>query len=206
MTTTYLAPAPAARLLPRLAADTRYVLTGFPLGLLAVVVCVTAFATGLGLAVIWIGVPLMVAAMMLSRGLAITERSRIAAVLGRPVPQPTYRTSGSKLAVLLDPQSWRDLAHAAVRFIPSTIAFSFVLAWWAGLLGSLTWSLWGWTLPSGPDYQDLPELLGFADTYLTSVGFYLGLAAVLAITLPAVVRGAALLEARFAQILLSRPE
>jgi hypothetical protein len=212
MTTTQidapLTPSPAVRILPQLVGDTRYVLTGFPLGLAGVVLCLTGFAAGLGLAVVWVGVPIMIAAMMLARGFAVAERERIANVLGRPVPQPDYRTSEGTarrlVATLTDPQSWLDLAHAAVRFIPSTIAFSLVLAWWAGLLGSLTWSLWGWSLPNGPDDRDLPELLGFGDSYLTSIGFYLVLAVLFAITLPAVVRAAALLEARFARALLSR--
>ena len=71
-------------------------------------------------------------------------------------------------------------------------------------VGSLTWSLWGWSLPDGPDDRDLPELLGFGGSYLTSISFYLDLAELFAITLPAVVRGSALLEARFARALLSR--
>ncbi|MEU4422846.1 sensor domain-containing protein [Actinoplanes sp. NPDC024001] len=203
-----LAPAPATRALRRLGADTRYVLTGMPLGLAAVILCLTGVAAGLGLAVVWVGVPLLAAAMMLARGFAVTERSRISAVLGEPMPQPAYRTANGPglvrrlLAVLADPQSWRDLAHASLRFVPSTVAFSLVLAWWAGMLGSLTWSLWGWSLPNGPDERDLPELLGFGEGYLTAVGFYLVLAVLFAITLPAVVRGSALLEARFARALL----
>ena len=216
MTTTqldaHLTPAPVARFLPRLAADTRYVLTGFPAGLAAVVLCLTGFAAGLGLAVVWVGVPITIAAMMLARGFAVAERDRIAGVLGRPVPTPRYRTASDGslprrvAAVLADPQSWLDLAHAGLRFIPSTIAFSFVVTWWAGVFGSVTWSLWGWSLPNGPDERDLPELLGLGGSYLTAVGFYLVLGALFAITLPVVVRTAARFEARFAEIMLSRPE
>jgi hypothetical protein len=208
MTTTAHLHAPAG-IRSRLLADTRYVVTGFPVALAAVVLCATGFAVGAGLAVLWIGVPVMVAALLWSRRIAGAERARITAVLREPVPAPRYRTArtsspiGAAIAMLSDPQSWRDLVHATVRFIPSTIAFSVVVAWWAGLLGGLTWSLWGWSLPDGPDNKELPELLGFGDAYLTTVAFYLVVAVLLALTLPAVARGAALFEARIARALLT---
>lgn len=213
MTTTQLdAPlttAPAARLLPRLARDTRYVLTGFPLALVAFTVAVTGFTTGLGLAVVWIGVPLVAATMMFARGFAAAERERIAPVLGGPARTGRYRTTGTGaarrvLTVLADPQSWRDLAHAILRFVPSTISFSFVTTWWAGMLGGFSWSLWGWSLPSGPDGDDLPEILGLGDGYLTATVFYLMAGLLFAVTLPLVARAAAQLEARFANALLNR--
>jgi len=78
-----------------------------------------------------------------------------------------------------------------------------VITWWAGALGGLTWGLWGWSLPNGPDDQDLPELLGFDGSYGTKVAFYLAAGIFFAGTLFWVVRGAALLEAWFARGLLS---
>jgi hypothetical protein len=214
MTTTQLdvtlVPAPAARIVPRLGTDTRYVLTGLPLALASVLVAVSSFAVGLGLAVLWIGVPMMIFALGASRRLADLERARIARVLDRPVEDPAYRTTGAthplrRLATALtDPQSWRDLAHAALRFIPNTIAFVLTATWWAAMLGSLTWAAWGWALPDGPDDHDLPEMLGIAHSYSGTVLFYLALGAAFTLTLPAVVRGAALLEARFSRALLTR--
>jgi hypothetical protein len=203
---TQLAPAPVTRAWVHLAADTRYVLTGFPLAVIAFSLCVTGFSAGVGLAVVWVGVPLLAATLMWSRGFATAERARVAPVLGAAIPTPAYRTAKSAslparlLAVLADPQSWRDLTHATLRLIPSTIAFSFVATWWAGVLGGATWSLWGWALPK--DDVELPELLGFGDSYGTIVIFYLAIAAVFAVTLPAVTRWAAILEARFARALL----
>ncbi|WP_433795804.1 sensor domain-containing protein [Actinoplanes sp. CA-252034] len=211
MTTTQLEPvlipAPVARVLPRLAADTRYVLSGLPLALAAVLVCVTALSVGLGLAVLWVGVPLSFFALMQARGFAATERERIAPVLEREIHHPSYRTAESAtllprlFAVLADAQTWRDMAHAGLRWIPSTIAFTAVATWWAAVLGGLTWVLWGWSLPS--DAKELPELLGFGDAYMTKVAFYGLLAVAFVITLPAVARSAARFEARFAERLLA---
>jgi hypothetical protein len=210
MTTTsidpQLDPAPVVRAWAGLATDTRYVLTGFPLALAATILCVTGFSIGAGLAVVGAGVPLLAATMLWSRGFATAERARVAPVLGAALPDPTYRAATSEslparlIAVLTDPQSWRDLAHAALRLVPSTIAFSLVATWWAGVLGGATWALWGWALPT--DDVEVPELLGFGRGYGTIVTFYLIVAAFFALTLPAVARWSARFEARFARALL----
>ena len=212
-TTTYAdeqyAPSPALRMLRQLGIDSQYVLLGFPLGIVAFVLCLTGFALGLGTAIIWLGVVVMTATLVMSRGFAAVERSRIRPVLRREVPHPYYkkRTDAGFLrrafAPLADGQAWLDLLHGIFRFIPSTISFVFVVTWWAGVLGGLSWSLWGWSLPDGPNDQDLPDLLGFNNDYGTKVTFYLVIGAFFAITLYPVVRGAALLEAQFARGLLS---
>ncbi|WP_093622454.1 sensor domain-containing protein [Actinoplanes philippinensis] len=211
MTTTQLepvlTPAPVARVLPRLAADTRYVLSGLPLALAATLVCVTALSVGLGLAVLWVGVPLSFFALMQARGFATAERERIAPILEREIPTPSYRSATAAtlparlFAVLADAQTWRDLAHAGLRWIPSSISFTVVATWCAAVLGGLSWALWGWALPR--DNNELPELLGFGDAYLTNVAFYGLLAVAFMVTLPAVARWAALFEARFAERLLA---
>jgi signal transduction histidine kinase len=196
-------------LLRQLAIDTQYVLVGFPLGIITLVLCVVGFALGVGFAVLWVGVPLLVGTLLMARGLATVERARTGPVLGRRLPHPHYKRTAEgallrrMVTPLTDPQSWLDLLHGMFRLVPSTIAFCFVVTWWAGTLGGLTWALWGWSLPNGPDDQDLPELLGFDPSYGTKVVFYAVLGAALLATLYPVVRGVALLEARFAQGLLS---
>jgi signal transduction histidine kinase len=197
------------RLLRQLGVDTQYVLLGFPLGLITLVIALTGFFLGLGLAVIWIGVPVMVATLMFSRGFATLERARMRPVLGRPMPHPYYKKrTGEGFArrmftPLADAQSWLDLVHAVFRFIPSTLAFCFVVTWWSGALGGLTWLLWGWSIPNGPDDQDLPDILGLGSGYDTRVIFYLVVGALFAVTLYPVVRGVTLIEALFARGLLS---
>jgi len=188
-------------ILSRLGRDTQYVLVGFPLGLLAVVLCMTGFWLGVGLSLIWIGVPLLVGVLLLARGLATVERTRIAAVIGHRLPHPYYkRPAGSGFgaqvrAPLTDGQLWLDLLHGMFRFIPSTIAFCFTLTWWAGALGGLTFPLWDWSIPRGPDNTDLPELLGLGDATSTRTVFYLTVGLLFALTLYPVVRRAPLREA-----------
>jgi signal transduction histidine kinase len=204
-----LAPSPAARILRRLGVDTQYVLLGFPLGLITVVLCMTGFFLGLGLTVIWIGLPVLTATLFAARGFATVERARIGPVLGRGVPHPSYKRTPEggvvrrTLLPLTDAQSWLDLLHGMFRFIPSTIAFSFVITWWAGALGGLSTVLWDWSIPRGPDDIGLPELLGMGDATSTRLILYTAIGLVFAATLYPVVRGAALIEALFARALLS---
>ena len=206
MTTTTAAP--PARILRQIGIDTQYVLIGFPLGIVGVVLCMSIFWLGVGLSIIWIGLPILLGVMYLARGLAVMERARIGPVFRQKLQHPYYKKPTGDgfvrrlLAPLSDGQSWLDLLHGMFRFIPSTISFAFVIAWWAGVLQGFTWGLWGWSLPDGPDNQDLPDLLGFDGSYGTKVAFYLATGVFFAGTLYWVVRGAALLEAYFARGLL----
>jgi signal transduction histidine kinase len=203
-----LSPSAAGHFLRRLGIDTQYVLLGFPLGLLTIVLCTALFSVGVGTAVIWVGLPILVAAMYVSRGFATVERARIGPVLDRRMQHPYYKEPSRPgpiwrmITPLTGGQYWLDLLHGMFRVVPSTIAFGFVVTWWAGTLGGLTWWLWAWSLPDGPDNHDLPELLGFGTDYGTRALFYLAVGVFFAGTLYWVVRGSALLEAVFARALL----
>jgi signal transduction histidine kinase len=205
MTTT---TAPRVRPLRQIGIDTQYVLIGFPIGILTVALMMALFWTGVGTAIIWIGLPILLATMYVARGFAVLERARIGPVFNHRLQHPLYKKPKDDsflrrvFTPLSDGQSWLDLLHGMFRFIPSTISFAFVVTWWAGVLNGLTWGQWGWALPNGPDDQDLPELLGFDGSYGTKVAFYLATGIFFAGTLFWVVRGAALLEAWFARGLL----
>jgi signal transduction histidine kinase len=198
------------RLLRQVSIDSLYVLVGFPLGLLTVVLFMTGFFLGIGTLIIWIGLPVLTATLFLARGFAVVERARVAPVFGQRMPHPNYRRLGPDagpgrrlLQPLVDPQSWLDLLHGMFRFIPSTIAFSFVVTWWAGALGGLSAPLWDWSIPRGPTDQDLPELLGMGSSTGTRLVLYVAIGVFFLGTLYPVVRGVAMMEAWFARALLS---
>ncbi len=209
--TTYASPAPspAVRLLKQLGIDTQYVLVGFPLGILTVTLCMTLFWTGLGLSFIWVGLPILIATFMMSRGFATLERLRIRPVLGSAVPHPQYKKAveggvvRKVLTPITDGQSWLDLVHGMFRFIPSTVAVSFVITWWSAAVTGLTVPLWDWAIPRGPDDTDLPELLGMGSDTSTRLILYFAIGVFFAGTLYPVVRASALLEAYFARGLLT---
>src|SRR4051812_22539956 len=80
-----LARGSVVRKLRQLGIDTQYALLGFPLSIITIVVCMTGISLGLGLIVIWVGLPIMMATLLFSRGFATVERARIGPVLGRKV-------------------------------------------------------------------------------------------------------------------------
>ncbi|WP_432834624.1 sensor histidine kinase [Dactylosporangium sp. CA-092794] len=212
MTTTItpLGPGRFSRIFRQLGIDTQFALLGFPLGIITMVLCVTGFALGVGLVVTVVGFPILFVTVYQARGFATLERARIGPVLRVRLPHPYYKRAERgagfwrrTFVPLTDGQSWLDLVHAVFRIIPSTIAFAFVVTWWAGTLGGLTTVLWDWAIPRGPDDQDLPELLGLGSSDTVRVLFNTGIGVIFALTLLPVVRGVALLEAWFARALLS---
>ncbi|MBB2914780.1 hypothetical protein FHS43_006092, partial [Streptosporangium becharense] len=78
-------------LVHRLGADTRYLLLGFPLAVIAFALTVVGFAAGIGTVVVWVGVPVLAMTLMLARGFADVERRMLTEVLDRPVARPRYR-------------------------------------------------------------------------------------------------------------------
>jgi signal transduction histidine kinase len=196
-------------LIRQLGIDTQYVLLGFPLAIVTIVLCTVGLGLGVGLAVLWVGAPLLMVTLMTARGFAVLERVRIAPVLRREMPHAVYRKASGPgfwrrvLTPIADWQSWLDWLHGLLRVIPSTVAFGIAVAWWSAALGGLTYILWGWTIPYGPGNQDLPQLLGMGDAYSTRVIFYSAAGVFFAGTLIPVIRGVALLEALFARGLLS---
>ena len=71
----------------QLGVDTGYALVGLPLGIVAFTVAVTGLSAGVGLLIIWIGVPVLVGTLLAARGLATAERRLLPAVLGRSCPR-----------------------------------------------------------------------------------------------------------------------
>jgi signal transduction histidine kinase len=204
-----LTRSPLARLVRQVGIDTQYVLLGFPIGIITVTVFMTLFFTGLGLLIIWVGIPLLIATLMTARGFATLERARIGPVFGQKLPHPYYKKAAEggfvrqALGVLGDGQSWLDMLHGMFRFIPSTISFSLVVTWWSGAIGGLTVLLWDWSIPHPESNTDLPELLGMGDGTGTRILFYFACGVFFLGTLYPVVRASALLEAWFARGLLS---
>ncbi|MGY5884241.1 sensor histidine kinase [Modestobacter lacusdianchii] len=219
-TDTAVLPAGRPGRLPRrgwwrqLGVDTGYVLLALPVSLLAFVLVVTGLAVGVGLVVIWVGVPLLVGTLYTARGFAALERGRLPAVLRRPVPTPGYRAAApgaSALRRLLGPlrdaQCWLDVLHALLHMTVAIPAFVVAVVWWSITLTGLSSVAWDWAIPySGaeePENHTLPEVLGMADTGTNRVLLYTAIGVLFALTLPAVLRGCALAQAQLGRGLLT---
>src|SRR5262245_54470195 len=84
--------APGRRgLLAQLGVDTVYCLSGLPVAIASFVVVTVFFTAGVGLAVTFAGIPILVLALFVSRGFGGLERARLRPVIGRAVRAPVYK-------------------------------------------------------------------------------------------------------------------
>jgi signal transduction histidine kinase len=196
----------------QLGVDTAFVLLGLPLSIAAFVAVLTGLVVGAGLVIIWVGLPVLVLTLLVARGLATLERTRIPDVLGRQLPTPVYRRAAPDAPLvrrlvepLRDPQSWLDVVHALLHMAVSIPAFTVVVTWWCAALGGLTVVAWDWTIPypTGEGDHTLPELLGMGEGATVRIIFLTLVGALFALTLPFVAGTTARLEAQFGRALLS---
>lgn len=194
------------RALRQLLADTAYVLVAFPVTLAAYVVCFTLFMVGVSLVVIWVGLPIMVAAHRVAGWFAMFERERTGWVIhraGSPI-QPEHQGAGL-LAPLTNGRSWVRLIWTFIAWITSTVAFSVVVSWWATAIGGITYPAWRWALPDGDDDETLNELMGLGDERWVEISLYVAIGIVMLVLLPLAVRVCALMQAWLTRGMLGAP-
>ncbi|HEX2103595.1 MAG TPA: sensor histidine kinase [Solirubrobacteraceae bacterium] len=143
----------------RLGLDTAYLLLGLPAGVLTFTVVVTGWATALGLAITLIGLPIALATILVSRGMAQAERWRAALVLGEPIrarypPPPTGRVIDRLKAVFADRQTWKDLGWHLLLLPIGLVGFTVAVVVWCWSLWCLTFPLWFKITPAAADFGD----------------------------------------------------
>jgi signal transduction histidine kinase len=152
--------------------DTVYILSGFVLATLWWSLLASLLATGLGLLITLVGLPILVATMYLWIGIADTERWRARALLGIVVERP-YRALASTGWLRRawerskDPAVWRDLTYLLLVFFPlAIVTFVIAVTGWAvalGLLATPAYYRFGGGIQfgdgSGLDVDTLPKAL-----------------------------------------------
>ena len=144
----------AAAWATRLGLDTAYLLLGLPAGVIAFSVVISGWATALGLAITLIGLPIAMATIIVSRGMANVERWRAALVLGGPVraryrPITTGRILERLKALFADTQTWKDLGWHLLLLPVGIVGFTVAICCWAWTVACLTVPLW-FSLPADP--------------------------------------------------------
>jgi signal transduction histidine kinase len=189
--------------------ESAYTLTAFPLGLASFVTVVVLVTVGIGTAVIVGGVLLLVAGVLVARGVARLERARLRTWLGRDVPTPAYVRAAPgagpvrrAFTPLRDPQSWLDVVWSVLSLVTGTVAFAFTLAWWAAAANGLTYWFWERYLPDDGRDESLASLLGFGDGRTADVAVQTAIGLVALLTLPFVVRAMTLLHGGLAEAVL----
>ena len=115
---------------PRTYLGILYLLLAFPLGVGYFVFLVTGFALGLGLAIIWVGIPILFLMILAVYGLTSLERQLAIHLLDESVP-PLREVAPEETAwqwlkgVLSTPATWKGLVFLLLKF-PLGV-FSFVL-------------------------------------------------------------------------------
>src|SRR4051794_1173731 len=143
----------------RLGLDTSYLLLGLPAGVITFTVVVTGWATALGLAVTLIGIPIALATIVVSRGLANAERWRAALVAGAPIrgryrAPVTGRIIDRLRALFADRQTWKDLGWHLLLLPVGIVGFTVAVVCWCWSLWCLTFPLWFKIAPAAADFGD----------------------------------------------------
>ncbi|MCG5218197.1 sensor histidine kinase [Streptosporangium soli] len=197
-------------LMKQIGVDTRYLLISFPLALIGFILMVVGFSLGVGLTVVWVGLPILATTLLIARLFADVERRWLPEVLGRPVARPRYSKAPEKagtLRRLVNPitngQSWLDLLHGVVVLPFAILGFVVTVTWWAGTLTGVLYPLYGWIFFNVPDYSGLGELLGFGRNYVADAAINFGIGAIFAITLPLMLRLVAMFQAGLGRAMLT---
>ena len=114
---------------------------------------VTLLALGLGLAVIYIGVPILAVALLVARFGGLVQRTMALALLDLPSVAPTWRRPrrpgpiGAVVAVLADAAGWRAVGYFVIKMVLAPVTFACAVATYAAGLGAITYPLWRNYLP-----------------------------------------------------------
>ena len=182
-----------------------YLLLAFPLGVAYFVFLVTGLSLGVGLAIIWVGLPILFFVFVAWRGLAAFERRLATALLGVEIApmapavagKPGQATAGplARLkAELLNPVSWKGLAYLLAKFplgIASFVAVVTSLSLTGTLLAMPLIYPYGYVLADGRQVDTLSEAL-----LCTILGLFVGLASLY------LLNGLAHLSGQFARVML----
>jgi signal transduction histidine kinase len=115
---------------PRTYAAALYLLLAFPIGLIAFLLLVVGAAVGAGLAIVWIGIPILLALLATSRAFAAFDRGLANRLLGTAIPAPAaQREHAGSLwtrvkALIGSATTWRSILWMALRFPLGVAAFA----------------------------------------------------------------------------------
>jgi signal transduction histidine kinase len=131
--------------------ETLYALVALALGVAWFSVLVAIHATGLALAITFVGIPLIALGLLLARGGAAVERRWLAWTTGHRIvaPPPRPPKSGNPwhrlTAILLDLARWRETAYLLLLLPSGIVLFTAAVCFWSVGLGALSAPLWAWS-------------------------------------------------------------
>ncbi|MEV6875973.1 sensor domain-containing protein [Amycolatopsis sp. NPDC051128] len=146
---------------PRVVRTIGFLVSSFPLRLVTFVLVLSTTVLGIATTMLWIGIPILICATSLTRGLADLERGWVRTMLDVDIPAPRRLPHGAGLLQtwqirLVDPITWRELNYALlalplgiVEFVAGIVSVAvppfgiFVAPRIGALHGALTLSMLG---------------------------------------------------------------
>lgn len=192
-----------AALINRELADFGFLVASFFVALQGFIITTTLFSVGVGTIPIAVGLAVLIFCLSIAGGFARFHRNLLAS-RGIHISQPVYPHQAGqrgRLRRLAHAQSWRELLHAFVVFVMSTVTFPIGLTWLVAGPGGLLYPFWTQWLPDPHNESGLAYLLGFPG-WLADVVMNMIVGAVFLITAPFVMRGLVMLHAGVARGLL----
>ena len=193
---------PAARTRPGLTDPTTYrislhLIADLVIGTITFTVMVTLLSLSAGLMITLAGIPLLVATLVVARGIGAIERQRARAALGVAIAAPGHERRRLRDR-LRDPADWRAVLYALVLFPVGLVTGTVTLAGWttaaAAITSPLSVTFFGSTPPRLAGINLTSPVVVVA-TVLVGIGLLL--------LMPAVVRTLARLDAVLVRRLLT---
>ncbi|WP_167040659.1 sensor histidine kinase [Salinibacterium sp. ZJ454] len=143
-----------------------FLLSTLPIVVVGFSVLITLFATGVGTAIIYVGVFILIATLYAARAFGTLELVRLQAAGMPEIERPRWETSTPRtglsrvLAPLADGRSWIYLLHGTlVNFTIGVASWSIAITWVAGSLGGLTFWFWDRFIPESTGDIYLSEIV-----------------------------------------------
>ncbi|AMM20340.1 hypothetical protein AX769_09470 [Frondihabitans sp. PAMC 28766] len=140
-----------ARLWRALPRELGFTLASLPIVITSCVVLWTGLSLGVGLAIVWVGLPLLAVSLIIGRWFGSLEMTRLEAA-GRPaIPRPDWNARATRpglfgrfLHVAADGRYWLQALHGAVvNLVVGTVTWSIAITWISLVFGGLTYWFWG---------------------------------------------------------------
>jgi signal transduction histidine kinase len=206
---------PVGRWAARIGRFLAYGLIALVLGTIGFSLVIALLSAGVSTVIVWVGIPILVAGLLVGKGFAAAERAVQSSVLGTELPTPAPRRAAPGagwmrrlLTPLTDTQNWLDSLWVVVNFVLVLVTFPIALTWTLAAIGTvggpLAMLILEQVLPE-PDMNGLAELLGVPAQYALAVDSALQVVVGLLflLTLGPVVRGLTSLHQGVARGLLS---
>jgi signal transduction histidine kinase len=133
--------------------ETAWALLAFPIGLFWFVVLVTLLASGLGLAITIVGLPILALTLVLAPWGARAERWLARTLLQARIDEPPAEPQQSREAwrrvvhLLVNGRRWRSVVYLLLLFPLGLAEFLLAVIPWSVALGLLSAPVWAWAVP-----------------------------------------------------------